>query len=166
MYYRYILSSMKLVRNALYLHCSLLCHTTITFNLDNLETSLHLLVCNNPKSFFVSKGCILLNTTKIEVTKSAGESALLPCSCTDLSAKPEMFRWLRDGVELSPSKLGAYSGRVQMFHQDSPGNLSMLISDLTRTDEGSYRCEAKSSRDIFLRIEGWTFIDRITDDNN
>lgn len=102
----------------------------------------------------------------MEVTKSAGEGALLPCSCTDLSAKPKTFRWLRDGVEISPSKLGAYLGRIQMSGWDSPGNLSMFISDLTRTDQGSYRCESKNSRDIFLRIKGWTFIDHIIDNNN
>ncbi|XP_076846239.1 uncharacterized protein LOC143491269 [Brachyhypopomus gauderio] len=39
-------------------------------------------------------------------------------------------------TQLSPR----YSGRVQMFNEESPGNLSLLISDLTEEDNGLYSC--------------------------
>ncbi|XP_076123984.1 uncharacterized protein LOC143103972 [Alosa pseudoharengus] len=48
-----------------------------------------------------------------------------------------------------------------MFNQDFPGNLSLFISDLTKEDVGSYRCEGSTSsyRDITLRVKGCSLME-------
>ncbi|XP_062401765.1 uncharacterized protein LOC134092733 isoform X2 [Sardina pilchardus] len=96
----------------------------------------------------IATGCSLMEKdTTYEIVKSSGESALLPCSCSPLHAKPERVIWdvkrkgypYRSSIEI-PITSGPYSGRVQMFNQHSPGNASLLISDLTEEDQGTYRC--------------------------
>ncbi|XP_062400934.1 uncharacterized protein LOC134092158 [Sardina pilchardus] len=95
------------------------------------------------------KGCSLMEkNTRYEIVKSSGESALLPCTCSPLHAKPEIVTWdvirrrgSQNGSSISVSSTsGPYKGRVQMFNQHSPGNASLLISDLTEEDQGLYKC--------------------------
>ena len=93
----------------------------------------------------------------MDVTKYSGESVLLPCSCTHLQAEPQGVRWWKGQRQID---LSTPADRIQMTNQDSPGNLSLLISDLTKEDEGNYRCEGHrtSYRDFTLTVTGRTLI--------
>ncbi|XP_076124230.1 uncharacterized protein LOC143104158 [Alosa pseudoharengus] len=97
----------------------------------------------------IATGCSLMEKDTIfEIVKSSGESVLLPCSCSSLHVKPEsviwnFYRWR--GSQYDPridvsSTSGPYRGRVQMFNHLSPGNASLLISELTEEDQGIYTC--------------------------
>ncbi|XP_036416397.1 polymeric immunoglobulin receptor-like, partial [Colossoma macropomum] len=84
------------------------------------------------------KGCALSeNKQTVSVSRSSGESVLLSCTCTDLQDRPERVQWRTPNHE---DLLQRYSGRVQTFNQNSTGNLSVLISDLTEEDGGTYSC--------------------------
>lgn len=113
--------------------------------------------------FCVSKGCSLKDEETLEITRYLGESVLLPCSCADLQAKPQGNRWFRNINEhIYPPIPTRYSDRMYMLNQESPGNISLFISNLTAKDDGSYRCEGYTSsyRDITLRVKGRTIIAR------
>ncbi|XP_076842291.1 polymeric immunoglobulin receptor-like isoform X2 [Brachyhypopomus gauderio] len=95
----------------------------------------------------VVRGCSLSeNKQHVEVSRSPGESVFLSCSCTHLMdhtwSREWRVKWRSPhhedlhSTQLSPR----YSGRVQMFNEESPGNLSLLISDLTEEDNGLYSC--------------------------
>ncbi|XP_076842276.1 uncharacterized protein LOC143486755 [Brachyhypopomus gauderio] len=95
----------------------------------------------------VVRGCSLSeNKQHVEVSRSPGESVFLSCSCTHLRnhawSGELRVKWRSPhhedlhSTQLSPH----YSGRVQMFNEESPGNLSLLISDLTEEDSGLYSC--------------------------
>ena len=48
-----------------------------------------------------------------------------------------------------------YRDRLQQFNEDSPANLSLLISDLREEDEGEYSCQTEEeSRDFRLYVQG------------
>ncbi|KAI4876004.1 hypothetical protein NFI96_008123, partial [Prochilodus magdalenae] len=108
-----------------------------------------------------TKGCILTDKEQtLYVTAHRGGSVLLPCSCTELRAKPETFTWNRynqnrKGYERIPIESDQYRNRVQLVNDHSPGNLSLLISHLTDEDGGVYRCEGVNSglTDIRLTVE-------------
>uniref|UniRef100_A0AAY4C4K6 Ig-like domain-containing protein n=1 Tax=Denticeps clupeoides TaxID=299321 RepID=A0AAY4C4K6_9TELE len=94
-----------------------------------------------------AKSCRLLEETNLDIRRSSGESVLLSCSCTDLQNKPENLIWETDSRPDSSrsyvnilNNAGSYRGRVQMFNHSSPGNLSVLISDLQIEDTGLYTC--------------------------
>ncbi|XP_076872548.1 uncharacterized protein LOC143522680 isoform X7 [Brachyhypopomus gauderio] len=108
------------------------------------------------------KGCTLeqpRGTT--DITAHTGESVLLPCSCTEIQAKPERFTWkkyntYRNTWDVISSESEQYRNRVQLGTAHSPGNLSLLISHLTEEDEGQYRCGLKREefRNIMLTVKG------------
>ena len=52
--------------------------------------------------------------------------------------------------------------RIQVTNQDFPGNFSLLISDLTKEDEGWYRCHGKINnyRYFTLTVTGRTLLTR------
>ncbi|KAL2091474.1 hypothetical protein ACEWY4_013737 [Coilia grayii] len=107
----------------------------------------------------ISAGCDLHDKTSIIVTKYSGEDVLLPCSCAELQTKPVNLRWVKSPgashLEIYPKTGETFKGRIQISNKDSPGSLSLLISHLTKNDEGAYRCEgngAHSYRDITLRV--------------
>ncbi|XP_076872546.1 polymeric immunoglobulin receptor-like isoform X5 [Brachyhypopomus gauderio] len=110
------------------------------------------------------KGCTLeqpRGTT--DITAHTGESVLLPCSCTEIQAKPERFTWkkyntYRNTWDVISSESEQYRNRVQLGTAHSPGNLSLLISHLTEEDEGQYRCGLKREefRNIMLTVKGCT----------
>ena len=106
-------------------------------------------------------GCTLMEQdTTHEIKRSSGESALLPCSCSSLSTTPESVRWLstsRSGLYTEISNTtGPYRGRVQMLNRHSPGNVSLLISDLSEKDQGTYICvvDTHSTKYVNLLVKG------------
>ncbi|KAI4884991.1 hypothetical protein NFI96_028482, partial [Prochilodus magdalenae] len=97
------------------------------------------------------KVCTLENSKQLlNITAPTGGSVLLPCSCTDLQTKPENFTWTKyirntqTRKEIS-SESDEYRNRVQLVNDHSPGNLSLLISNLTEEDGGDYQCGVKGS---------------------
>ncbi|KAK9976545.1 hypothetical protein ABG768_021750 [Culter alburnus] len=107
------------------------------------------------------KGCDLVQNTKKlnEVTGYAGESVVLPCSCSELLTKPEQIRWMyyveKVYKEIYPNeKIERHKNRVKLLNQTSPGNLSLHISALTAEDEGDYYCSVSSQTVSYrLRVE-------------
>ncbi|XP_047665723.1 Down syndrome cell adhesion molecule homolog [Tachysurus fulvidraco] len=109
--------------------------------------------------FVHSPGC-RLNQQTVYVTGIVGQSVLLPCSCSELQAKPHTFRWRfykgSDDIKIFPKEqTNLYTDRVQVFNDHPPGNLSLLISHLTVEDGGLYRCEInnKITTDIYLTVK-------------
>ncbi|XP_076872562.1 uncharacterized protein LOC143522692 isoform X3 [Brachyhypopomus gauderio] len=107
-------------------------------------------------------GCTLEHPRQTTIiTAHTGESVLLPCSCTEIQAKPERFTWekyntKRNTLDVISNESEPYRNRVQLGTAHSPGNLSLLISHLTEEDGGLYRCGLKSGgvRDITLTVKG------------
>ncbi|KAF4092069.1 hypothetical protein AMELA_G00016730 [Ameiurus melas] len=102
------------------------------------------------------KGCTL-NQHTVTVTGSVGQSVLLPCSCSELQAKPHTFRWIyfkgSDRITIFPKdETNHYTDRVQIFNDHLPGNLSLLISHLTEEDGGWYRCEISNTIDGNIKL--------------
>ncbi|XP_052449639.1 carcinoembryonic antigen-related cell adhesion molecule 5 [Carassius gibelio] len=114
---------------------------------------------NQHKSFTLTvKGCTLSETEREPKTKYTGDSVLLSCSCKDPKTNPKHFRWTHvesSGTEVSSQTL-RYKDRVHTFHKTTPSNLSLLISNLTEDDQGTYRCTVnnKTSADTRLIVKG------------
>uniref|UniRef100_A0A8B9HXW7 Ig-like domain-containing protein n=1 Tax=Astyanax mexicanus TaxID=7994 RepID=A0A8B9HXW7_ASTMX len=106
---------------------------------------------------YLSAVCTLVNREKeLTITAREGESVLLPCSCTDRIASEE-FTWKKLNTnrytwEDISNESDQYRNRVQLFNNLSPANLSLLISHLTEEDDGEYRCDAKGSGYIKIRL--------------
>ncbi|XP_066532903.1 uncharacterized protein [Hoplias malabaricus] len=103
----------------------------------------------------VAEGCTLKNHrgTK-EITAYTGESALLPCYCTDTSSIPKTFTWSKYRTtweELPITNIGSI-GQYQLFNTHSPGNISLFILHLETSDGGDYRCGAEGSGHIYVRL--------------
>ncbi|XP_059193413.1 butyrophilin subfamily 2 member A2-like [Centropristis striata] len=88
------------------------------------------------------------------VVALAGDDIMLPCHlepAVDASnmlvewARPDLdprfvLVW-RDGVEMENKKHGSYRGRTSLFtDQLKHGNVSLKLSTVKRSDEGTYRC--------------------------
>ncbi|KAI4889955.1 hypothetical protein NFI96_024298 [Prochilodus magdalenae] len=99
-------------------------------------------------------GCTLSQTQENQIIRYPGQSVLLPCSCTDPHTKPGSVKWERvdSGGKEGSSKEVIYSGRVQMFNKSHPANLSLLISNLTEQDQGTYRCSINMKQSIIIRL--------------
>ncbi|KAI5608462.1 hypothetical protein C0J50_6601 [Silurus asotus] len=106
------------------------------------------------------KGCELVKKTVVEnVTGLIGESVVLPCICTDLQNDPKRVTWKfyknNSFQEIYPKQTGNHSNRVKLVSKNPPGNLSLLILDLTEEDQGIYRCSAQADhRDLRLSVKG------------
>uniref|UniRef100_A0A673HZI6 Polymeric immunoglobulin receptor-like n=1 Tax=Sinocyclocheilus rhinocerous TaxID=307959 RepID=A0A673HZI6_9TELE len=108
------------------------------------------------------KGCDLVENRKTAVvTGYSGESVVLPCSCTELQAKPEHIQWNyfkeNKHKEIYPNEqIENYKNRVKLFNPNTPGNLSLHISALTTEDQGHYQCFVSSQQVVAvrLRVEG------------
>ncbi|XP_053500887.1 junctional adhesion molecule-like isoform X2 [Ictalurus furcatus] len=105
------------------------------------------------------KGCELVKTGVEDVTVFTGESVVLPCVCTDLQDKPKSVKWEFIGInhfqEIYPEQTGRHRNRVKLVSNNTSGNLSLLISDLTEEDQGRYRCSVQDdSRDVRLSVKG------------
>ncbi|XP_053542346.1 polymeric immunoglobulin receptor isoform X2 [Ictalurus punctatus] len=105
------------------------------------------------------KGCTV-NRQTVTVTGYVGQSVLLPCSCSELQAKPHTFRWIyfkgSDRKEIFPKdETNRYTDRVQIFNDHLPVNLSLLISHLTVEDGGWYRCKISNTdfKDVSVEVK-------------
>ncbi|XP_060739645.1 uncharacterized protein LOC132854972 isoform X2 [Tachysurus vachellii] len=107
--------------------------------------------------FHVAAGCDLSAQTKHVYIGLPGGSVLLLCSCSDLHTKPHTFTWMSYRTERLTDVLNDehYRGRLQLFNNTSPGNLSLLISDLREEDGTDYRCiTEKNYTDMSILGEG------------
>ncbi|XP_067238385.1 junctional adhesion molecule-like isoform X2 [Chanodichthys erythropterus] len=106
------------------------------------------------------KGCDLdQNKQTVEVTGHSGESVVLPCSCTELQDKPLQLTWTYTPLnqtkpeEIYPNEQSErHRGRVKLLDQTSPGNLSLLISDLNTEDQGEYHCSVLQQQHVNIRL--------------
>ncbi|XP_037393526.1 uncharacterized protein LOC108439572 isoform X6 [Pygocentrus nattereri] len=109
-------------------------------------------------AFHFNAGCSLSGEQSIkEVRGHTGGSVVLPCSCTDLQTKPQRVTWqVYRGKEWTEVfSADEYRDRLQQLNEESPANLSLLISDLREEDEGDYRCQTeKESRffSLFVKV--------------
>ncbi|KAF5887893.1 polymeric immunoglobulin receptor-like isoform X3, partial [Clarias magur] len=105
----------------------------------------------------MAAGCLLSADNLTEITGWQGGSVLLPCSCSDLNTKPQKLTWetYRTGRLIEVLNNEHYSGRLQLFNNTSPANLSLLISDLKEEDQQFYRCRTEEKlKDIMLYVKG------------
>ncbi|XP_076872564.1 V-set and immunoglobulin domain-containing protein 1-like [Brachyhypopomus gauderio] len=102
-------------------------------------------------------GCTLDHHSERGIVGYAGESVLLPCSCTNTHTRPERFIWEKHNThtntwDVISSESEQYRNRVQLGTAHSPGNLSLLISHLTEEDEGQYRCNIKENEYRYITL--------------
>ncbi|XP_045571643.1 cell surface A33 antigen isoform X2 [Salmo salar] len=121
-------------------------------------------VCLISSFLHSTAGCTLSVTNYDEITVYSGQSVLLTCSCTEPQAKPPSVTWTRlnqqHEILTKPSQDSLYRDRVKMFNNNSPGNLSVLLSHVTEDDVGWYRCGISHAyRDIKLTVKGCTLSD-------
>ncbi|XP_058610938.1 polymeric immunoglobulin receptor-like [Onychostoma macrolepis] len=104
------------------------------------------------------KGCDLVeNRRTVVVTGYSGESVVLPCSCTELLAKPQQIQWMylieNTYKEIYPNEQTEnYKNRVKLLNPNTPGNLSLHISALTTEDQGHYQCFVSSQQVVSFRL--------------
>ncbi|XP_036418711.1 putative butyrophilin subfamily 2 member A3, partial [Colossoma macropomum] len=115
-----------------------------------------------------SSGCTVERGIGDTITKSAGDSVELPCSCTEQTkVDPQTVQWgftrnfipgqYRAEHSVFPeddSQNLRYRDRVQRLNQNKPGTVALIISHLTEEDEGTYLCgnNGKYNRAVTLQI--------------
>ncbi|XP_049342278.1 polymeric immunoglobulin receptor isoform X24 [Astyanax mexicanus] len=110
---------------------------------------------NQHRTFSLTvKDCTLLNSQEKQIVGNSGGSVLLSCSCTDPQTRPVSIKWERvdSGVMEVSNRTGRYAGRIHMFNERHPANLSLLLSNLTEQDEGLYRCTINNKTSISMRL--------------
>ncbi|XP_076872260.1 uncharacterized protein LOC143522424 [Brachyhypopomus gauderio] len=108
------------------------------------------------------ESCTVVKSSQaVHIRAHVGESVLLPCSCTNTHTRPERFTWEKYNTHTNTwdeisSESEQYRNRVQLGTAHSPGNLSLLISHLTKEDGGVYRCDlgGQEHTDRILTVEG------------
>ncbi|XP_051563499.1 uncharacterized protein LOC127446544 [Myxocyprinus asiaticus] len=117
--------------------------------------------------YHVTTACTQSYSGVTEKKAYAGESVLLPCTCTDPQDMPKSISWETNSRRASKDHLYTdifsvfelYSNRITLFNETSPGNLSLLLSGLTKEDQGWYICWLdKTSRFINVSVEEGTQI--------
>ncbi|KAF5895274.1 junctional adhesion molecule-like isoform X1, partial [Clarias magur] len=91
----------------------------------------------------------------IHIYGHSGGSVLLPCSCSHLNTKPQKLTWWthRTGPATEVLNDEHFSGRLKLFNNISPANLSLLISDLRVEDDTDYSCSTEEDqRHIRLHV--------------
>ncbi|XP_056588403.1 uncharacterized protein LOC130408916 isoform X2 [Triplophysa dalaica] len=118
---------------------------------------------NQHKYFSLAvKGCVVSESNETMMSHS-GQSVLLSCTCKDNQTKAKHFEWRHADLDKRiVSETERSTGRFETPVHDSPANVSLLISDLTEADQGSYVCSVngKQSRVINLIVKGseWLFM--------
>ncbi len=103
-------------------------------------------------------GCDLVeNRRTVVVTGYSGESVVLPCSCTELLAKPQQIQWMylieNRYREICPNEqMENYKKRVKLLNPNTPGTLSLHISALTTEDQGIYQCLVPPQQVVAFRL--------------
>ncbi|KAI4881825.1 hypothetical protein NFI96_008661 [Prochilodus magdalenae] len=110
--------------------------------------------------------CSMLDEVSRIITRSPGESVLLPCPCPSTGhVKPERVTWSYSKAGSSDrtpvsNDTGSYRGRVRTFDQTGSRNLSLLISDLTKEDAGQYTCKSdQHSIYVELKVKGCALVE-------
>ncbi|KAL6483953.1 hypothetical protein MHYP_G00088260 [Metynnis hypsauchen] len=119
-----------------------------------------------------TQGCTVDRGLGDTITKSAGDSVELLCSCTQQTeVDPQTVQWgftkkfvqgqYRADHSVFPedgSQNQRYRGRVQRLNQTKPGTVALIISNLTEKDEGAYLCGNKGNynRAVLLYIRDLT----------
>ncbi|XP_060738818.1 uncharacterized protein LOC132854434 [Tachysurus vachellii] len=108
----------------------------------------------------LAEGCDLANHGhELKIKADSSDVVLLPCYCTDLNTT-QSFSWRR--IDKMPRKMtdGTVDGKRVQQVVGSPGNFSLLITNLTVGDEGLYRCESSARKytDVHLIVNGSTRI--------
>ncbi|XP_053087867.1 V-set and immunoglobulin domain-containing protein 1-like [Pangasianodon hypophthalmus] len=84
----------------------------------------------------------IIHAYELTITAHAGGSILLPCHSANLTTKPKRFKWRKYSMSKTVwDDMSSDRHRFQLVNDHSPGNLSLIISHLTKEDEGVYRCE-------------------------
>uniref|UniRef100_A0A672KZI2 Ig-like domain-containing protein n=1 Tax=Sinocyclocheilus grahami TaxID=75366 RepID=A0A672KZI2_SINGR len=91
------------------------------------------------------------------------------CTLSETEREPKT-KWTHvesSGTEVS-NESPRYKDRVHTFHKTTPSNLSLLISNLTEEDQGTYRCTVnnKTSADTRLLVKGETVVLKSTQSLN
>uniref|UniRef100_A0A3B1JCL1 Ig-like domain-containing protein n=1 Tax=Astyanax mexicanus TaxID=7994 RepID=A0A3B1JCL1_ASTMX len=137
--------------------CTINNEKSISMKLNVKGKLLESLLCTHThimRMLYVSAGCTLSNSQENLIIGYSGESVLLPCSCTDPQTRPVSIKWERvdsDVMEVS-NRTGRYAGRIHMFNEKHPANLSLLLSNLTEQDEGLYRCTINNEKSISMKL--------------
>ncbi|XP_043075010.1 polymeric immunoglobulin receptor-like [Puntigrus tetrazona] len=103
-----------------------------------------------------STGCIVSDVDHtIDITGYTGASVVLPCSCPDSQSTDTTFTWefQRGNRWIQVSEDEKYSGRLVLFNEHSPTNLSLLISDLRINDQGYYKCTTQTNSVTFVELK-------------
>ncbi|XP_043075009.1 polymeric immunoglobulin receptor-like isoform X2 [Puntigrus tetrazona] len=106
--------------------------------------------------FCFSTGCIVSDVDHtIDITGYTGASVVLPCSCPDSQSTDTTFTWefQRGNRWIQVSEDEKYSGRLVLFNEHSPTNLSLLISDLRINDQGYYKCTTQTNSVTFVELK-------------
>ncbi|XP_058248051.1 polymeric immunoglobulin receptor-like [Hemibagrus wyckioides] len=115
-----------------------------------LSVYLHVIIVH------VAGGCILANHGReLKIEADLSDTILLPCYCADLNTTTQSFLWTKMN-ETSRNMLDRTDGKRVQLVVGSPGNFSLLITNLTLEDKGFYRCESRAGHytDIRLIIKG------------
>ncbi|XP_073790234.1 uncharacterized protein si:dkey-15j16.6 isoform X3 [Danio rerio] len=107
---------------------------------------------------YIPQQCDLVNKeSKTGVTGYSGESVVLPCWCTNLLSRPEHIQWMywtENGYkEIYPNEeVESHKNRVKLLNQNTPGNLSLLISALTIKHQGTYYCTVLPQQHVYFTL--------------
>ncbi|XP_046729106.1 uncharacterized protein LOC124401140 [Silurus meridionalis] len=103
------------------------------------------------KDFWLNvKGCELVKKTVVEeMTGIIGESVVLPCFCTDLQDDLKTVTWEFNYQEIYHEQTRYRKKRMKLVSKIPPGNLSLIISDLTEEDQGIYTCSVQDDKKKF-----------------
>ncbi|XP_056337472.1 uncharacterized protein si:dkey-15j16.3 [Danio aesculapii] len=103
-----------------------------------------------------SKGCIVSDEDQTKVMSGySGGSVLLPCSCAQPQSTVHTFSWQfhhNNNPWILVFEDQKYRDRLVLFNESSPTNLSLLVSDLRKTDEGDYKCLTALNTPTFVRL--------------
>ncbi|XP_067249176.1 polymeric immunoglobulin receptor-like [Chanodichthys erythropterus] len=107
--------------------------------------------------WLLKSDCILSNERQtIEITGYTGGSVVLPCSCAHPQSTAITFTWqFQHNQErwIPVFEDEKFSGRRVLFNENTPQNLSLLISDLRQEDEGYYECKTEQQTYFYLIVK-------------